>query len=157
MLGSRVTTLKRHLWFLSRGAHSLVGKTYINHEEFWEDKLENVCKHITGCASCLPICCQIHSLPSLAQFILQELILQTKLCRLLCHLVSSWIWLMGSLSRTLEGPEQREARITLPSLFALGGSLSSGSGQVPHCLYLQLGSFYLFLECSPACLNFILT
>lgn len=57
------------MWFLSQGAHTLVGKPYINHEEFWEDKLENVCKHITGCASCLPLCCQIHSLPSLAQLI----------------------------------------------------------------------------------------
>lgn len=34
---------------------------------------------------------------------------------------------MEGLGRRLEGPKQREARITLPSLFAFGGSLSSGS------------------------------
>lgn len=44
------------------------GKADINHKEFWEDKLENVWKHITRCASYLPVCAQIHSLPFLVLF-----------------------------------------------------------------------------------------
>lgn len=126
-LGIRVTILKRHWWFFSYGANTLLGKPEIIHEEFWEDKLENVCKHITECASKLPVCSYIHFLPFLALFYIIGLILQTTLCRLFWHLASLWVSLMVGRGRRLEGLKQNEPKITLLSLFALGGSLGGGS------------------------------
>lgn len=120
-VGRIAATLKRHLWFLSQGAHTLVGKPYFNHENFWEDKLENVCKQ-TFFASLLSdpfssFPCSINTTRTNSANNIVQISLPSGVFMNLTN---------GCLGQNIGVSKADRGLNMLSSLFALGGSLSSG-------------------------------